>query len=281
MATPVAVAEQELREYLHVAVAAARQAGEVIRRSFYAPKDVQHKGKFDLVTETDKQCEALIMQHISAAYPSHKFIGEEESSVRGTAGLSDDPTWMVDPVDGTTNFVHRYPFVCVSIGLTIDKAVVVGVVFNPILNEMFTAMRGHGSMLNDKPIHVSAQADMKSALLATEIGTKRDAATVEGTAARISTLLFQVRSLRMAGSCALNLAGVACGRLDLFYEIDFGGPWDVAAGSLIVEEAGGLCFDPSGGPFDVMARRVAASNAHLKAPFVKALACYTIANGKS
>ncbi|CAI5968273.1 unnamed protein product [Closterium sp. NIES-64] len=208
---------------------------QVIRRSFYAPNDVQHKGK---------------------------FIGEEESSVRGTAGLSDDPTWMVDPVDGTTNFVHRW-------GLS------------SAICHMFTAMRGHGSMLNDKPIHVSAQADMKSALLATEIGTKRDAATVEGTAAHISTLLFQVRSLRMAGSCALNLAGVACGRLDLFYEIDFGGPWDVAAGSLIVEEAGGLCFDPSGGPFDVMARRVAASNAHLKAPFVKALACYTIANGKS
>ncbi|CAI5996571.1 unnamed protein product [Closterium sp. NIES-64] len=245
MATPVAVAERELREYLDVAVAAARHAGEVIRRGFNAPKDVQHKGKVDLVTETDKQCEALIMQHISAAYPSHKFIGEEESSERGTAGLGDDPTWMVDPLDGTTNFVHRYPFVCVSIGLAINKAVVVGVVFNPILNEMFTAMRGHGAMLNDEPIHASSQADMGSALLATEIGTKRDAGTVAGLTGRISNLLFQVRSLRLSGSCALNLVGVACGRLDLFYEIGFGGPWDVAAGSLIVEEAGGLCFDPS------------------------------------
>ncbi|CAI5464223.1 unnamed protein product [Closterium sp. Yama58-4] len=273
MATPVAVAERELREYLDVAVTAARMAGEVIRRSFNAPKDVQHKGKVDLVTETDKQCEALIMQHITAAYPSHKFIGEEESSVHGTAGLSDDPTWMVDPLDGTTNFVHRYPFVCVSIGLAINKAVVVGVVFNPILNEMFTAMRGHGAMLNGEPIHASSQTHMGSALLATEIGTKRDVGTVAGLTGRIANLLFQVRSLRLSGSCALNLVGVACGRLDLFYEIGFGGPWDVAAGSLIVEEAGGLCFDPSGGPFDVMACRVAASNAHLKAPFVEALAC--------
>ncbi|CAI7913873.1 unnamed protein product [Closterium sp. NIES-54] len=270
MATPVAVAERELREYLDVAVTAARHAGEVICRGFNAPKDVQHKGKVDLVTETDKQCEALIMQHISAAYPSHKMIGEEESSLHGTAGLSDEPTWMVDPLDGTTNFVHRYPFVCVSIGLAINRAVVVGVVFNPILNEMFTAMRGHGAMLNDEPIHASSQTDMGSALLATEIGTKRDAGTVAGLTGRISNLLFQVRSLRLSGSCALNLVGVACGRLDLFYEIGFGGPWDVAAGSLIVEEAGGLCFDPSGGPFDVMACRVAASNGHLKAPFVAA-----------
>ncbi|CAI5533861.1 unnamed protein product [Closterium sp. Naga37s-1] len=244
MATPVAVAERELREYLDVAVTAARHAGEVIRRGFNAPKDVQHKGKVDLVTETDKQCEALIMQHISAAYPSHKMIGEEESSLHGTAGLSDEPTWMVDPLDGTTNFVHRYPFVCVSIGLAINRAVVVGVVFNPILNEMFTAMRGHGAMLNDEPIHASSQTDMGSALLATEIGTKRDAGTVAGLTGRISNLLFQVRSLRLSGSCALNLVGVACGRLDLFYEIGFGGPWDVAAGSLIVEEAGGLCFNP-------------------------------------
>ncbi|CAI5478266.1 unnamed protein product, partial [Closterium sp. Yama58-4] len=261
---------RELREYLHVAVAAARQAGEVIRRSFYAPKDVQHKGKFDLVTETDKQCEALIMQHISAAYPSHKIIGEEESSVHGTAGLSDDPTWMVDPLDGTTNFIHRYPFVCVSIGLAISKVVVVAVVFNPILNEArppahhatrlstpscmpFASQLPHAchSPLNSlmHAIRLSTPSFMPftahaSPALHTTIGTKRDAATVEGIAARISTLLFQVRSLRMGGSCALNLAGVACGRLDLFYEIDFGGPWDVAAGSLIVEEAGGLCFDP-------------------------------------
>ncbi|GJP49974.1 hypothetical protein CLOM_g9131 [Closterium sp. NIES-68] len=281
MATPVVVAERELREYLQVAVAAARQAGEVIRSSFHAPKDVQHKGKVDLVTETDKQCEALILQHISAAFPSHKFIGEEASAVGGTAGLTDDPTWMVDPLDGTTNFVHRYPFVCVSIGLAVSKSVVVGVVFNPILNEMFTAMRGHGAMLNDQPIRASSQADIGSALLGTEIGTKRDSATVGGITARIAHLLFKVRSLRMSGSCALNLVGVACGRLDLFYEIGFGGPWDVAAGSLILEEAGGLCFDPSGGPFDVMACRVAASNGHLRTPFVEALACDAIANGQT
>ncbi|CAI5950030.1 unnamed protein product [Closterium sp. NIES-65] len=240
--SPIIPSPQLIHPYVRGCVHTCHQ---VIRRGFNAPKDVQHKGKVDLVTETDKQCEALIMQHISAAYPSHKFIGEEESSERGTAGLGDDPTWMVDPLDGTTNFVHRYPFVCVSIGLAINKAVVVGVVFNPILNEMFTAMRGHGAMLNDEPIHASSQADMGSALLATEIGTKRDAGTVAGLTGRISNLLFQVRSLRLSGSCALNLVGVACGRLDLFYEIGFGGPWDVAAGSLIVEEAGGLCFDPS------------------------------------
>ncbi|CAI5478272.1 unnamed protein product [Closterium sp. Yama58-4] len=208
----------------------------------------------------------------------HQIIGEEESSVHGTAGLSDDPTWMVDPLDGTTNFIHReggggheqVPL-CVCVDRAGDQqVVVVAVVFNPILNEArppahhatrlstpscmpFASQLPHAchSPLNSlmHAIRLSTPSFMPftahaSPALHTTIGTKRDAATVEGIAARISTLLFQVRSLRMGGSCALNLAGVACGRLDLFYEIDFGGPWDVAAGSLIVEEAGGLCFDP-------------------------------------
>lgn len=274
---------EQLQEYLRVAVTAAREAGEIIRQSFNAPKDVQHKGKVDLVTETDKQCEALILQHIMRAFPDHKFIGEESSSLSGTASLSAAHTWMVDPLDGTTNFVHRYPFVCVSIGLAIHKRVMVGVVFNPILNEMFTAVRGQGATLNDKPIRASAQSDIGSALLATEIGTKRDTHTVTSLTGRIASLLYKVRSLRCSGSCALNLVGVACGRLDIFYEIGFGGPWDVAAGSIILEEAGGLCFDPSGTPFDVMSCRVAGSNALLKDAFVDALGCEPVevpCNGK-
>ncbi|PKU64758.1 inositol monophosphatase 3 [Dendrobium catenatum] len=260
-----------LAEFLDVAVDAAKKAGEVIRRGFYQTKHVEHKGLVDLVTETDKECEELIFNHLKKHFPSHKFIGEETSAALGTSELTDDPTWIVDPLDGTTNFVHGFPFVCVSIGLTIEKVPTVGVVYNPIIDELFTGVRGQGAFLNGNPIKAASQAELLKSLLATEVGTTRDKSTVDATTNRINSLLFKVRSLRMDGSCALNLCGVACGRLDIFYELGFGGPWDVAGGAIILQEAGGLIFDPYGGDFDIMSRRVAASNGHLKDLFLVAL----------
>ncbi|XP_020591976.1 inositol monophosphatase 3-like [Phalaenopsis equestris] len=260
-----------LAEFLDVAVDAAKNAGEVIRRGFYQTKHVEHKGLVDLVTETDKECEELIFSHIKKHFPTHKFIGEETSAVLGTSELTDDPTWIVDPLDGTTNFVHGFPFVCVSIGLTINKVLILGVVYNPIIDELFTGIRGHGAFLNGNPIKASSQTELLKSLLATEVGTTRDKPTVDATTNRINSLLFKVRSLRMDGSCALNLCSVACGRIDIFYELGFGGPWDVAGGAIILQEAGGLIFDPHGGDFDIMSRRVAASNGHLKDLFVGAL----------
>eukprot|EP00245_Coleochaete_scutata_P007108 TRINITY_DN22202_c0_g1_i1.p1 TRINITY_DN22202_c0_g1~~TRINITY_DN22202_c0_g1_i1.p1 ORF type:complete len:297 (-),score=56.91 TRINITY_DN22202_c0_g1_i1:204-1094(-) len=261
----------DLKKWEEVAVSAAKQAGEVIEAAFYKPKNVEHKGKVDLVTETDKACEDLIYGIINKAFPTHEFIGEEGSSIAGTAELTDAPTWMVDPLDGTTNFVHRFPFVCVSIGLSVKKEVVVGVVYNPILHELFTAVRGQGAFLNGQPISASAQVDLGNALIATECGTKRDKATVDRTTDLVNDLLYKVRSVRMSGSCALNLASIACGRIDAFYEIGFGGPWDVAGGALLVEEAGGRVADVSGGPFKLMSQRVLATNSHLTDAFVNAL----------
>ncbi|PON90233.1 Inositol monophosphatase [Trema orientale] len=220
-----------LDDFLASAVDAARKAAEV-----------------DLVTETDKACEDLIFNHLKKLYPTHKFIGEETTAAFGTTELTDEPTWIVDPLDGTTNFVHGFPFVCVSIGLTIGKVPTVGVVYNPIIDE---APRLGGLTLS--------------------AGTKRDKLTVDATTNRLNSLLFKVRSLRMSGSCALNLCGIACGRLDLFYELGFGGPWDVAGGAVIVKEAGGLVYDPSGGDFDITSQRVAASNPLLKDAFIEAL----------
>ncbi|KAJ1690269.1 hypothetical protein LUZ63_014424 [Rhynchospora breviuscula] len=260
-----------LPDMLAVAVEAAKAAGDIIRKGFYQKKNVEHKGQVDLVTETDKACEELIFNHLTKHYPDHKFIGEETSAVFGTDELTDHPTWIVDPLDGTTNFVHGFPFVCVSIGLTIGKLPTIGVVYNPILNELFTGVRGQGSFLNGSPIKASSQDELVKALLVTEAGTNRDVAVVDGTTNRINKLLFKVRSIRMCGSLAMNLCGVACGRLDLCYEIGFGGPWDVAAGVVIVQEAGGLVFDPDGGELNLMSRRAAASNSHLKDEFVKVL----------
>ncbi|KAK4804334.1 hypothetical protein SAY86_004151 [Trapa natans] len=260
-----------LSEYLETAVDAAKRAGEIIRNGFYKTKNVEHKGQVDLVTETDKACEDLIFIHLKERYPKHKFIGEETTAACGTSELTDDPTWIVDPLDGTTNFVHGFPFVCISIGLTIGRVPMVGVVYNPIMNELFTGIHRKGAFLNGNPIKVSSQSELVKSLLATEVGTKRDKLTVDLTTGRVNSLLFKVRSLRMSGSCALNLCGIACGRIDLFYELGFGGPWDVAAGVLIVQEAGGLFYDPSGKDFDITSQRVAASNPHLKDAFLEIL----------
>ncbi|KAL0353295.1 UNVERIFIED_CONTAM: Inositol-phosphate phosphatase [Sesamum angustifolium] len=244
---------------------------QIIRSGFYETKHVEHKGQVDLVTETDKACEELVFNFLKQRFPDHKFIGEETTAACGASELTPEPTWIVDPLDGTTNFVHGFPFVCVSIGLTIGRVPTVGVVYNPIMDELFTAIRGKGSFLNGKPIKASSQTELVKSLLVTEAGTKRDKPTLDASTNRINSLLFKVRSLRMTGSCALNLCGIACGRLDLFYEQGFGGPWDVAAGAIIVTEAGGLVFDPSGKDFDITSQRVAASNPFLKEAFIEAL----------
>ncbi|XP_022132376.1 inositol-phosphate phosphatase-like [Momordica charantia] len=260
-----------LREFLGAAVDAANKAGQLIREKFYQTKHVEHKGEVDLVTETDKACEELIFNHLKQRYPSNKFIGEETSAAYGAVELTDEPTWIVDPIDGTTNFVHGFPFVCVSIGLTIGKVPTVGVVYNPIIEELFTGVRGQGAYLNGRPIKVSSQDELIKSLLATESGTTRDKSTIDAVTGRINSLLSKVRSLRISGSCALDICDVACGRIDLFYLNGYGGPWDAAAGAVIVTEAGGLVYDPSGKEFDITATRIAASNPLLKEVFVEAL----------
>ncbi|KAH0890848.1 hypothetical protein HID58_053277 [Brassica napus] len=291
--------EVSLDQFLAAAIDAAQKAGEVIRKGFYETKHVEHKGQVDLVTETDKKCEELVFNHLKQLFPNHKFIGEETTAANGVSELTDEPTWIVDPVDGTTNFVHGFPFVCVSIGLTIGKVPVVGVVFNPIMDELFTGVQGKGAFFNGKPIKgwnfiyfshtlqsrdfvgqdennvlffvVSTQSELVTALLLAEAGVKRDKATLDDATNRINSLLTKVRNIRICGSCALDLCSVACGRADIFYEIEFGGPWDVAAGVVIVREAGGLIFDPSGKDLDITSQRIAASNASLKELFVEAL----------
>ncbi|KAM1593409.1 hypothetical protein ACFX1Z_036780 [Malus domestica] len=260
-----------LAQFLSSAVDAAKKAGEIIRKGFYETKHVEYKGQVDLVTETDKACEDLIFNHLKQLYPTHKFIGEETTAANGVTELTDDPTWLVDPVDGTINFVHGFPFVCVSIGLTIGKIPTIGVVYNPIIDELFTGIRGGGAFLNGNPIKVSSQTELVKSLLVTEVGVERDNVTVDATTGTINRLLFEVRSIRMGGSCALALCGIACGRLDLFYMDGYGGPWDVAGGAVIVTEAGGCVYDPSGEELDITSRRVAASNPLLKAAFVDVL----------
>mmetsp|Transcript_41391 Transcript_41391/g.98122 ORF Transcript_41391/g.98122 Transcript_41391/m.98122 type:complete len:267 (-) Transcript_41391:5-805(-) len=249
----------QYREYLEVAKQAAFGAGEFISRAFSSTdKGVKDKGKAtDLVTETDQACENYIRETIKKVFPEHKFIGEEEVAASGgiQPTLTNEPTWMCDPLDGTTNFVHGFPFVCTCIALVIDKQIVAGVVHNPVLRETFTAARGCGAFMNGNPISVTEEKELGRALCATEVGVHRDFETMMAISERLMKVTNATRSIRCSGSCAMNMCGVALGRLDAFFEIGFGGCWDVAAAALIVQEAGGQVLDPSGGEFDVMAPR--------------------------
>jgi inositol-phosphate phosphatase / L-galactose 1-phosphate phosphatase len=239
----------------------------------------------DLVTATDGAAEAAVRAALAAVFPAHAFIGEEEAAAAASRGdgppvLTDDPTWIVDPLDGTTNFVHGFPAVAVSIALAIGGQPVVGVVFNPVTDELFAASRGRGATRNGEPCAPSPVADLSSALIGTEIGVSRDPAVGAAVFSRAAALTSAARSLRCGGSCALGLCAVACGRLDVFYEIGFGGAWDVAAGAVIVREAGGEVLDPAGGVFGLMARRVLAGAPGVAAAAADVLAGAGLAEGE-
>jgi len=250
--------EQNHKIYLDKAIEVAKVAGEMIKKAFYSEKIVESKGVADIVTETDKKVEEFIFTTLGSSFPSHKFLGEETHSSSKSSGYNwgNEPTWIVDPIDGTTNFVARLPFVCVSIGLAIQKKVVLGVIYNPILEELFWAMRGSGAFLNGKLIHVSTVTNMESAVIATNVGYDRTPQGIAFMLSNLKNLLDEkVRSIRMGGSAAMDMAGVACGRLECFYECGVH-PWDIAAASVIVEEAGGIVLDPFGEAVDLESRRV-------------------------
>jgi len=259
---------------LEVAIEASRLAGAEIKASWRKSTSVEYKGAVDLVTATDKKCEDLVMESLKRAFPTDDIVGEETHAASGEEVLrrtENDRCWYVDPLDGTTNFVHGYPFSCVSVGMCEKGEPVVGVVYNPITEEMFTATRGGGAYLNDERISCSQVEEMGRALIGTEIGVHRDAATVDAIMGRVRALVENSRSVRCSGSCAMNMCGVAMGRLDGFFEIGFGGPWDCVAGAVIVREAGGVVLDPSGDKFDIYGRRVLCANGNIGSAFVDVL----------
>jgi len=256
----------DLKECLELAVALASEAGKLISAGFHvrAKTVIAKSSSVDVVTETDKACESLIVSGIRAKFPLHRIIAEE-SFVGDRFEFTDSPTWLIDPVDGTTNFVHSFPFVCVSIALNVHRRTVVAVVYNPIMNELFTATKAGGAFLNGRPIHVSEQSEFSKCSIVTEFGYDRTEAGVAAMLARLKEiLLMKVHGVRSIGSCALNLCGVACGRHELYYEGKDHAmgpkPWDIAAGALIVSEAGGCCCDVNGDSLDIASGRVLASN---------------------
>ncbi|XP_066288604.1 inositol monophosphatase 1-like isoform X1 [Branchiostoma lanceolatum] len=260
MATPVKVAKTDSwDDCFHAAVEVAREAGEEIRRAFSSEKRIETKScAVDLVTETDQKVEKMIISTLREKFPTHSFIGEESAAAGEKVELTDNPTWIIDPVDGTTNFVHGFPFVAVSIALSVNKEVVVGVVYNAILDQMFTGQIGKGAFMNGKPIHVSGQEDLSQSLLISEFGSSRDKEKMDLVFSNLGSFLNEKNSahgVRSMGSAALNMSHVACGGGDAYFEFGIH-CWDVAAGYLVVKEAGGVVLDTAGGPFDMMSRRV-------------------------
>ncbi|XP_020615086.1 inositol monophosphatase 1-like [Orbicella faveolata] len=253
---------QEIQEYFDAAVNVAKQAGQVVLEAFHKEKAIDTKTcGTDLVTETDKYVEELIIGTLLEKFPTHSFIGEESASAGKKSTLTNNPTWIIDPIDGTTNFIHRYPMVAVCIALAVNKQVEIGVVFNSITNEMYTARRGMGAFCNGKQIHCSGVTDLSNALVITEVGSSREPEIIDVKMKNLRRLLEKpvtVHGIRMQGSAAINLCTLASGGADASYEFGLH-VWDFAAAGLIVEEAGGVVLDPSGKPVDLMARRVLAA----------------------
>uniref|UniRef100_A0A665TAB0 Inositol-1-monophosphatase n=1 Tax=Echeneis naucrates TaxID=173247 RepID=A0A665TAB0_ECHNA len=216
----------------------------------------------DLVTETDLRVETILKSAIRDKYPVHRFIGEESVAAGECVELTDSPTWIIDPIDGTANFVHRFPFVAISIAFTVNKQVKApfGIVYSCVEDKLFYAQKGRGAFLNGEPLNASGQEDISRCVVVTEIGAERDDLALSTMTSNIFRLLrIPVHGVRALGTAAVDMCQVATGGADAYYHIGMH-CWDIAASSIIVQEAGGVVMDTDGSPFDMMSRRVIAAS---------------------
>jgi len=227
---------------LNIAVRAARRAGSIINRAALDSGGlrVTSKRAKDFVTQVDHAAEEAIIDIVRKAYPEHGFLAEESGAAKADAEV----VWIIDPLDGTTNFIHGFPQYCVSIGIQHRGAMAHAVVYDPTRNELFTASKGRGAFLNDRRMRVSALASFGDALVGTGFPFK-EVTRVQLYTRQLETMMKTCAGVRRAGAAALDLAYVACGRLDAFWELGLS-PWDMAAGALLIQESGGLVADLSG-----------------------------------
>ena len=244
---------------LDFAIETAREAGRVLAERFGRTSlEVTHKGDIDLVTESDLVAERLVVERIRSYYPRHAILTEEAGEVERVAGAPASAyKWIIDPLDGTTNYAHGYPCYCVSIALEREGELVLGVIYDPSRDEMFAAERGAGAALNGRRIRVSEISDLNEALLCT--GYPYDVRGRDNFARNFTNFILHAQGVRRDGSAALDLAYVACGRFDGFWEEGLR-PWDVAAGVILIEEAGGRASRYDGSPFDIYTPPIMASN---------------------
>jgi myo-inositol-1(or 4)-monophosphatase len=253
---------------LDLAIATAREAGALLRERVGHVRQVRFKSSaVDPVTEADKASEVLIAGRILATYPDDRILGEEGSAAE--TNLGSERLWIVDPLDGTVNFLHEYPVFAVSIALQVDGETQVGVVYDPMRDELFAAQRGQPSTLNGEPITVSDTSELIQSMLTT--GFAYDLTERMAAIPLFARFVELTQAVRRDGSAALNVAYVACGRFDGYWEMPIA-PWDVAAGALILQEAGGLLSGYTGQPFDPFAREIVASNGVLHPHLLRVIA---------
>jgi myo-inositol-1(or 4)-monophosphatase len=243
-----------MKEYLEVARAAAIRAGTILREHINGSRQISYKGAINLVTEMDRISERTVVETIFDAFPYHGILAEEEAQIENNSGF----LWIIDPLDGTTNYAHGYPSFSVSIGLECSGDVIVGVVYDPMRDELFSAVRGQGAFLNGNPIVVSKNDILIRSLLATGFPYDR-AVSKENNLNYFNALIMASQEIRRSGSASLDMCAVATGRLDGYWELKLH-PWDVAAGSLIVHEAGGIVSDFTGTQFNIHDKEIIASN---------------------
>jgi myo-inositol-1(or 4)-monophosphatase len=248
--------QSKITNLLNFVIQTAREAGGVLIDRLGRAK-ISSKGDIDLVTEADLAAEKLIIDRINSHYPRHAILAEESGASEEIAVGKSDWKWIIDPLDGTTNYAHGYPCFCVSIAVERAGAIEIGVVYDPSRDEMFAAERGQGATLNDRPMRVSTVDDLNNAMLCT--GFPYNVRERPNFARDFVNFTMTAQAVRRDGSAALDLAYLACGRFDGFWE-DGLNAWDVAAGVLLIEEAGGRVTDDRGDPLDIYTPKVVATN---------------------
>ncbi len=251
---------------------AARAAGQLLREKFDAPREIHSKGERDIVTDADFAAQQVVFDIVAAEFPHDAFISEEGTEAvhaalwaRGEAE-PDLALWIVDPLDGTTNYAHRQPMFAVSIGVYERGAVQLGVIYDPIRDELYAAERGQAATVNGKYISASGTRTLSEAVLGLEWARAPQARA--RTADLVTRMSADVTTVRCGGSAALSLCWIAAGRLDAYFHLSLS-PWDVAAAALIVEEAGGRVTTPDGSPWDVHSQAYVASNGHLHSALLR------------
>ncbi|MSP12777.1 MAG: inositol monophosphatase [Chloroflexi bacterium] len=255
--------EDNLLTYEHhhdVALRAARAAGQLIKDLWSGPLQIAEKGPRDLVTIADVRAQAAIKENIRQDFPDHAFLAEESDAELGAENHTSNFRWIVDPLDGTTNYTRHYPAVSVAIGLEVDGIPEVGVVYDPLLDNAFSGRRGIGAWLNGNPVHVRHTAELSQGILGTE--WPREPELRAKNVALLEELMPQMFTMRSSGSAALSICYVACGWLDAYFHFSLQ-PWDVAAAAVIVEAAGGKVTNLEGEPWHIHGRSYLISNGHL------------------
>jgi len=258
---------KEINYFLQVAKEAAINSGEWLRRNLERRWRVDYKGVVNLVTDCDRRSQEIILSRLERAFPEHGWLAEEDKS--RPAG-EDGYRWLVDPLDGTTNFTHHFPIFCVSIALERAGEILLGVVYDPMRREIFQAIRGQGAYLNGKRIKVSKTALLNRSLLATGFPYDLRESPVNNLI-HFENFLFRCQAIRRCGAAALDLSYVACGRFDGFWELKLN-PWDVAAGALLVQEAGGQVSHFQGQEFNLNSSDIVASNGFIHRAMLRVLA---------